>query len=74
MSRTGNCYDNSPMESFFSTLKGDQVHAQDYQTYQEAKTDIFSYIEGFYNRKRRHSSLGYLSPEDFELQYFGSLP
>ena len=74
MSRTGNCYDNSPMESFFSTLKGDQVHAQDYQTYQEAKTDIFSYIEGFYNRKRRHSSLGYLSPEDFEWQHFENLP
>ncbi len=73
MSRTGNCYDNAPMESFFSTLKNEQVHLQDYQTRQEAKTDIFAYIEGFYNRTRRHSSLGYLSPEEFEREYYKSL-
>lgn len=73
MSRTGNCYDNAPMESFFSTLKIEQVHFQNYESRKEAKSDIFFYIEGFYNRIRRHSSLGYLSPEDFERQYFESL-
>ncbi len=73
MSRTGNCYDNAPMESFFSTLKVDQVHFQNYESRQEAKTDIFEYIEGFYNRIRRHSSLGYLSPVEFERQYYVSL-
>jgi putative transposase len=73
MSRTGNCYDNAPMESFFSTLKSDRVHRIDYQTRQEAKTDIFRYIEGFYNRTRRHSSLGYLSPDSFERQFFQNL-
>jgi putative transposase len=68
MSRTGNCYDNAPMESFFSSLKCEQVHHQRYQTRAEARNDIFSYIETFYNRKRRHSSLGYVSPEEYELQ------
>jgi len=68
MSRRGNCYDNAPMESFFSSLKCEQVHRQRYQTRAEARNDIFSYIEVFYNRKRRHSSLGYVSPEEFELQ------
>jgi len=66
MSRTGNVYDNSVMESFFATLKTELVHRRRYQTRAEAKTDIFAYIEGFYNRRRRHSSLGYLSPEQFE--------
>jgi len=66
MSRTGNCHDNAPMESFFSTLKCEHVHFQNYQTRQEAQTDIFAYIVGFYNRQRRHSSLGYLSPQEFE--------
>ena len=70
MSRTGNCYDNAPMESFFSTLKCEQVHFQNYQTCQEAQTDIFAYIVGFYNRQRRHSSLDYLSPEEFERRYY----
>ncbi len=73
MSRTGNCYDNAPMESFFSTLKCDRVHRMNYLTRQEAKTDIFRYVEGFYNRSRRHSSLGYLSPENFERQFFLNL-
>jgi transposase InsO family protein len=73
MSRTGNCYDNAPMESFFSTLKVEQVHFQNYASRQEARTDIFGYIEGFYNRIRRHSSLGYLSPVEFERQYYVSL-
>lgn len=73
MSRTGNCYDNAPMESFFSTLKCEHVHFQNYRTRQEATTDIFSYIVGFYNRQRRHSSLGYLSPEEFERRYYINL-
>jgi putative transposase len=73
MSRTGNCYDNAPMESFFSTLKCEHVHFQNYRTRQEAQTDIFAYIVGFYNRQRRHSSLGYLSPEEFERRYYTNL-
>ncbi len=73
MSRRGNCYDNAPIESFFSTLKGEQVHFQTYPTRQEARTDIFSYILGFYNRERRHSSLGYLSPDEFERRYYVNL-
>ena len=73
MSRTGNCFDNAPIESFFSTLKVEQVHFQNYASRQETKTDLFEYIEGFYNRIRRHSSLGYLSPEEFERQYYASL-
>lgn len=73
MSRTGNCLDNAPMESFFSTLKVEQVHFQKYANRKEARTDLFEYIEGFYNRIRRHSSLGYLSPEAFERRYYASL-
>jgi transposase InsO family protein len=73
MSRTGDCYDNAPMESFFSSLKCEHVHFQNYHTRQEAITDIFSYIVGFYNRQRLHSSLGYLSPEEFERRYYLSL-
>jgi len=69
MSRTGNCYDNAPMESFFSTLKGELVDWHKYQTRAEARTSIFAYIEGFYNRYRLHSSLGYLSPEEFERRF-----
>ena len=69
MSRTGNCYDNAPMESFFSTLKGELVDWHNYQTRAEARTSIFAYIEGFYNRYRLHSSLGYLSPEEFERRF-----
>jgi putative transposase len=69
MSRTGNCYDNAPMESFFSTLKCERVDGSNYQTRAEARTDIFAYIEGFYNRNRLHSSLGYLSPEEFERRF-----
>jgi transposase InsO family protein len=66
MSRKGNCYDNAPTESFFATLKRELIHHQRYQSRIEAKEDIFQYIEVWYNRKRRHSSLGYLSPEEFE--------
>lgn len=73
MSRTGNCYDNAPMESFFSTLKCEHVHFQNYQTRLQAQTDIFAFIVGFYNRQRRHSSLGYLSPDEFERRYSTNL-
>jgi putative transposase len=66
MSRTGNCYDNAVMESFFSTLKCEWVYFQDYQTRAQASRDLFSYIAGFYNRVRLHSTLGYVSPEQFE--------
>jgi len=68
MSRTANCYDNAVMESFFSTLKCEWVYFQDYRTRAQASLDIFAYIAGFYNRVRLHSTLGYLSPEQFEAQ------
>lgn len=66
MSRKGNCWDNAPMESFFATLKKELVHHERYQTRQEARQSLFEYIETFYNRVRRHSSLGYQSPLQFE--------
>ena len=66
MSRKGNCWDNAVAESFFHTLKTELVYHEDYGTRAEAKSDVFDWIEVFYNRKRRHSSLGYLSPARFE--------
>ena len=66
MSRRGNCYDNAPLESFFSTLKIELIHQRHYLTRTEARQDIFAYIEGFYNTRRRHSALGYRSPIEFE--------
>jgi transposase InsO family protein len=66
MSRTGNCYDNAVMESFWGTLKTELVYHENYATREEARRSIFEYIEAFYNRVRKHSSLGYLSPEAFE--------
>jgi len=66
MSRKGNCWDNAPMESFFATLKKELVHHERYRTREEARRSLFEYIEVFYNRVRRHSSLGYLSPHQFE--------
>jgi len=66
MSRRGNCYDNAPMESFFATLKKELVHHEDYATVEAAKASVFEYIEVFYNRQRRHSSLGYVAPAEFE--------
>lgn len=68
MSRKGNCWDNAPMESFFHTLKTELTHHRKYKTRQEASSDIFNYIEMFYNQKRRHSALGYQSPAEFELE------
>lgn len=68
MSRKADCYDNAVAESFFATLKCELVYQQEYQTRQEAMRAIFQYVEVFYNRNRRHSSLGYLSPAAFEAQ------
>jgi len=66
MSGRGDCYDNAMMESFWATLKSELVHHRSYATREQARQSIFEYIEVFYNRKRLHSSLGYLSPESFE--------
>jgi len=66
MSRTGNCYDNAVMESFFSTLKTELIYHEHYATRAQARSSIFEYIEVFYNRQRRHSAIGYKSPEAFE--------
>ncbi len=66
MSGRGDCWDNAAMESFFATLKTELVNQEDYATREEARASVFEYIEVFYNRKRLHSSLGYLSPEQFE--------
>ena len=66
MSGKGDCWDNAPMESFWSTLKTELVHHEQYATRDQARQSIFEYIEVFYNRKRLHSSLGYQSPETFE--------
>jgi putative transposase len=66
MSGKGNCYDNAAMESFWATLKTELVHQKNYATRVEAEMSIFEYIEVFYNRVRLHSTLGYVSPEQFE--------
>ena len=66
MSRRGNCYDNATMESFFGTLKTELVNDAEYATHEDAWVSLFEWIEVVYNRQRRHSSLGYLSPEAFE--------
>ncbi|UJB32721.1 transposase [Chromobacterium sp. Beijing] len=64
-SRAGNCWDNAAMESFFRSLKAERVYLTRYRSYDEARWDIFDYIR-FYNHQRRHSTLGYLSPIEFE--------
>ena len=66
MSRKGNCWDNACVESFFGTLKKELIHDRRYATREEAKQDVFEYIEVFYNRQRRHTTLGYRSPAEFE--------
>ena len=66
MSRRGNCWDNAPVESFFGTLKRELVHHRRFATREMARREVFEYIEVWYNRQRRHSSLGYVSPSEFE--------
>ena len=66
MSRTGCCYDNAPMESFFHTLKVELAHQRRWATRDDARRDLFAYIEGYYNRQRIHSALGYVTPEQAE--------
>lgn len=66
MSRRGNCWDNAAMESFFSTLKTERLSRRHYRTRNDLRADVFDYIERFYNTKRRHSTIGYISPVQFE--------
>jgi putative transposase len=68
MSRSGNVWDNAAMESFFSSLKTERIARKTYRTRNQAKAEVFDYIERFYNPTRRHSTLGYLSPMEFERQ------
>lgn len=68
MSRKGNCWDNAVMERFFGSLKSECTNGKNYLTREHAKRDVISYIEMFYNSKRLHSTLGYLSPLEFELK------
>ena len=69
MSRRGNCHDNAVAESFFQLLKRERVRRKIYNTRDEARADLFDYIEVFYNRQRRHSANEHLSPVDYEQQY-----
>jgi len=73
MSRRGNCYDNAVAESFFKTLKKELIRKHIFLTREIAKSKIFEYIEMFYNAKRRHSYLGYISPNEFEKRYNNSV-
>jgi putative transposase len=66
MSRSGNVWDNAAMESFFSSLKTERIAKKTYRTRDAARADVFDYIERFYNTVRRHSTIGYLSPVEFE--------
>lgn len=68
MSAKGNCYDNAQAESFFSRFKTELIEGGSFESVEQAKSEIFSYIEDYYNRIRRHSSLGYMSPSKFEKQ------
>ncbi len=66
MSRSSNCWDNAAMESFFSSLKIERIRGQVYRTRDRVRADVFDFIERFFNARRRHSTLGYLSPMDYE--------
>ena len=66
MSRSGNVWDNAAMESFFSSLKTERIRGRIYRSRDQARADVFDYIECFYNPRRRHSTIGHLSPRDFE--------
>ena len=72
MSRRGNCHDNAPTESFFASLKSDLVRGRRFATHAAARAALFDYIETFYNRRRRHSSLGYLTPDEYEQRHHAS--
>ena len=65
-SRKGNPFDNAPIESFHATLKKEEVYLRHYKNFDDAKSSLFEYIEGFYNRNRIHSAIGYLTPHQFE--------
>ncbi|WP_168205949.1 IS3 family transposase [Geobacter sp. FeAm09] len=69
-SGTGCCYDNAITESFFGTLKRELIHHCTFRSRTDAQSQIFRYIEGFYNRRRRHSAIGYQAPESYERQFF----
>jgi RNase P/RNase MRP subunit POP5 len=73
MRRKGNCYDNACAETFFGTIKCELICHKRYKTRSEAHGDIFWYIEAFYNRKRRHQALGYLSPAEFKRRYLAKI-
>jgi len=73
MSRKGNCWDNAVAESFFATLKLELVYQNHWRTRSQARSEVFEYIEWFYNRQRRHSALGYLCPHEFELRHQSQL-
>ena len=66
MSRKGNCYDNATQESFYHSLKTEHVFHEHYRNLEDARSSLFDYIEVFYNRQRKHSSLDYKSPTQFE--------
>ena len=66
MSRKANCWDNAPMESFFGTLKTELVHHREYLNRDTARRELFGYIEGYYNRARIHSAIGYITPQQAE--------
>jgi transposase InsO family protein len=66
MGAKGSCFDNAVLESFHATIKQDLIHRRSWPTTAEARVAVFEYIEAFYNRRRRHSTLGYLSPAEFE--------
>ena len=74
MSRTGNCYDNAPMESFFKSFKVEEVYHEKYETHEQAVRGANDYIERFYNPKRLHSALDYLSPLQFEQRLLQTEP
>ena len=74
MSARGNCYDNAVVESFFGLMKRERINRTRYLTRDEAKADIFDYIERFYNRKRRHGYLGNISPAEFEKRNQNQFP
>lgn len=75
MSRKGQCHDNAPMESFFGTLKTEMhLRGDPFESHDEARRALFEYIEVFYNRQRRHSTLGYQTPAEFEEQYIQQQP